>query len=85
METNGAALSEAELDELERITAEIRCLERRCRNRAFGEVGYMLGLAEESAKQTLRKHAHTARQTTPTDVEEDDYDSQCVIPFRAGA
>lgn len=84
MNRNDDTLSDAALDELERITAELRVLERRCRKRGLDEVGHMVGVAEESAKQMLRRHAQ-ACETTPEGEEDIDDDRNCVIPFRIGA
>lgn len=84
MQRNGDQLGDGELDELERITAELRVLERRCRKLNFDEVGYMLGLAEESAKQTLLLFAQDRAEETHSEEEKHD-DRSRVIPFRVGA
>lgn len=85
MSRNGSHLSDGALDALERITAELRVLERRCRKLKFDEIGYMLGLAEESAKQTLLTHASVRADETNFIDEENEDDRSCVIPFRVGA
>lgn len=85
MSRNGENLSDNALDALERITAELRVLERRCRNLKFDEIGYMLGLAEESAKQTLLTYGNARAEESNSKGKENDDERCCVIPFRVGA
>lgn len=81
---NGENLGDEKLDELERIVAEVRCLARRCRKLEFSEISYFLGIAEDSAKQTLSASAATEVRTQNPTMEDDNVCDR-IIPFRTGS
>ena len=78
--SNNQSLYEQPLDELEQITHELRCLAKRSQKLKFGEISYLIGVAEESAKMSLIHFAQEELERSESSVFGSDLGAH-VIPF----